>query len=111
MNAESMKNGQDIIQHLNNNEQNPLISVVVMTYKNQNCLYTTLDTILNQNYPNIELIIKILSPSTNVLANSANCFDFIIWFKTTHPTFGLPLKPTFMELFRFFLLKSILTSA
>lgn len=58
MYAKSMKNGQNIIQHLNNNEQNPLISVVVMTYKNQNGLYMTLDTILNQNYQNIELIIS-----------------------------------------------------
>ena len=58
MYAESMKSGQNIIQHLNNRDQRQLISIVVMTYKNQSGIYKTLDTIFNQNYPNIELIIS-----------------------------------------------------
>jgi glycosyltransferase involved in cell wall biosynthesis len=40
-----------------NKSQKNMISVIVVTYKQQNYLFQTLDSILSQNYNNIELII------------------------------------------------------
>lgn len=51
-----MKNGQNIIPLLNN--KLPLISIIVLTYKNQKFLKDTISSILNQDYPEIELILS-----------------------------------------------------
>lgn len=52
------ENGLNIIQHLSKERNKPLISIVVMTYKNQEGIYRTLETIISQEYPNIELIVS-----------------------------------------------------
>lgn len=52
------ENGLNIIQHLSKDKNKPLISIVVMTYKNQESIYSTLETIMSQEYPTIELIIS-----------------------------------------------------
>ena len=52
----NMKNGVQNIQHLNSRIH--LISVIVLTYKNQMYIKETLKSILEQDYPRIELVIS-----------------------------------------------------
>ena len=51
-----MKNGAQNILRLN--RKNALISIIVLTYRNQSFLNETLKSILEQDYPRIELIIS-----------------------------------------------------
>lgn len=42
---------------MQNNESNSLVSVIIPTYKRSDCLLKTIDSVLNQTYPNIEIIV------------------------------------------------------
>ena len=37
-----------------NNKVNPLVSILILSYRNLDGIFTTLDSILAQDYPNIE---------------------------------------------------------
>jgi len=37
---------------------NPLVSIIIISYKSYNFIYEAIDSVLSQNYPNIELIIN-----------------------------------------------------
>lgn len=36
---------------------NPLVSVIIPTYKRSECICKTIDSVLNQTYSNIEIIV------------------------------------------------------
>lgn len=57
MSAKNTASGQKAIQPLNDTAV-PLISVIILTYKDQDAVYRTLDTVFSQDYPNIELIVS-----------------------------------------------------
>lgn len=55
-------------------EEKPLVSVIVLTYRNQDRLFQTLSTILEQDYPNIELLI---SDDASGIQNSKAISDWL----------------------------------
>ena len=38
--------------------KNPLISIIIVSYNNYKYIYNAIDSVLSQDYPNIELIIS-----------------------------------------------------
>jgi len=57
MSAKNTASGRKAIQPLNDTAF-PLISVIILTYKDQDAVYRTLDTVFRQDYPNLELIVS-----------------------------------------------------
>lgn len=56
-------------------QENPLVSVIVVTYNSANFVLETLDSIANQSYQNIELIISDDCSSDNTLELCQNWID------------------------------------
>ncbi len=66
--------------------QNPLVTVITPTFNRANYVKQTIDSILSQDYPNIECIVLDDGSTDNTIEILASYSDRIIW--ESHPNMG-----------------------